>query len=278
MGQELECTPRAVLRKTTYSKEDALIIRGIEPGIAIRVEKGEPTVLDQFDPFGKPDLSWMEVCDAEDNGDASDGRVDVANTKKVDKRSGARLSVPISGNGTFMWEPVRIELGHDALARRLDVAYGVRGSKEKERKSHARKRVALVKKLVAGILERVVLQNLPTTTADPITVTRAVTPETIELTLDIRDATNVTHVVLTKVDAAPAEGTARAFDSEDSDGGEDFFGIVDEPKTEKKFAKSPKSRRAFTIRPASPVSPLTPSLVKLSPLCVSLRGVRKSLL
>ena len=276
--KKLECTPRAVLRKTTYSKEDALIIRGIEPGIAIRVEKGEPTVLDQFDPFGKPDLSWMEVCDAEDNGDASDGRVDVANTKKVDKRSGARLSVPISGNGTFMWEPVRIELGHDALARRLDVAYGVRGSQEKERKSHARKRVALVKKLVAGILERVVLQNLPTTTADPITVTRAVTPETIELTLDIRDATNGTHVVLTKVDAAPAEGTARAFDSEDSDGGEDFFGIVDEPKTEKKFAKSPKSRRAFTIRPASPVSPLTPSLVKLSPLCVSLRGVRKSLL
>ena len=53
-------------------------------------------------------------------------------------------------------------------------------------------------------------------------------------------------------------------------------------RRERRSAKPAKPRTAFEkpragARPPSPVSPLTPSGVAISPLSISLRGVRKSL-
>ena len=259
--KKLEFTPRAILRRTVYSQEEAKVIRGIEPGIAIRVERHNKG-LDKFNPFGKPDLSWMEVD--------TDGETDANGDEK--KTDAARLSVPVeNSSGAFAWEPVKIELGTEASVKRVTSVYGGKKLFAQKRKDELkRKRRAFVKKLVVGIIEKVIRDNEEVDdidekneTHDATETERPVTAETIDFNMDMTDA---------EVDAPNDTAGENDLSDTSAPGGEFAFAPKSAPR------KKSKSRPAFKTRPASPVSPLTPSGVTISPLTVSLRGVRKSLL
>ena len=299
---KLEHTPRAVLRRVAYTAEEEEIIRCIEPALAIRTVKDA-----NYDPFTNgPDMSWA-VTDEERAEQAQRER-----EKALEALEASGLASTPSArraSGAFAWDPSPIAVGAAAASRRATAAYGgsVSGKQKRPKKarSESARRRRVVRLLVREAIGRVVRRDVsffnaearaaPTKTRRNVirgeaafslaeTTTdapRAVAPDAVDLELVI-DTFETENEADSKPRGDAAAETATGAAAETASSGSEPERDVRAWRRERRSAKPAKPRTAFEkpragARPPSPVSPLTPSGVVISPLSISLRGVRKSL-
>ena len=268
----LEHTPRAVLRRTLFTSDEEAIIRFIEPALAIRTVKDA-----RYDPFANgPDLSWA-VTDEErarraaaETAEAETGEASAAEASGLASAPSAKYA-----GGAFGWDPAPIAVGAAAASRRAAATYGGASWRETRSRRRSRARERLVAALVRDAIGRVVGRDPASSSAfesvgaekssesSESAATNAprgpVAPDAIDLELDWSSKTSrEKHSKITRgvsfIHAAPLPDAAAETASSGSEPEDDF-----------------------RARPPSPVSPLTPSGVVISPLSISLRGVRKSL-
>ena len=289
---KLEHTPRAVLRRVAYTSEEESIIHSIEPALAIRTVKDAT-----YDPFANgPDLSWA-LTDEKKKEARAKAEKEAAETLAAAFAADASglVSAPsVFKRGAFAWEPAPIAVGAAAASRRATAAYGdVSQEKERRRKRRTRARERIVAALVRDAMTRVV-ENIERTqtvrsssaSAEASAEASAIpaTPDAIDFEIDFEsDAKPASATRKRRVfpDAAATDATAETTSS----GSEPeasararrrdrrVFFAKNEPAEPKPAFAKPRAG----ARPPSPVSPLTPSGGVISPLSVSLRGVRKSL-
>ena len=295
---KLEHTPRAVLRRVAYTSEEESIIRSIEPALAIRTVKDA-----RYDPFANgPDLSWA-LTDENKKGTSAEAEAQAKAEKEAETLAAALaaetaglVSVPsVFQRGAFQWEPAPIVLGAAAASRRATAAYGD-ASQEKERRrkrrSRARERIvaALVRDAMRNVVERIentqtVRSETRAAATETASATATATPDAIDLELDLESDANPTSATRKKrvfPDAAATDATAETTESgSEPEASADSARRRDRRVFFAEPAFSPRTafrlKRSAGARPPSPVSPLTPSGVVISPLMESLRGVRKSL-
>ena len=291
----LEHTPRAVLRRTLFTSDEEAIIRFIEPALAIRTVKDA-----RYDPFANgPDLSWAVTDEERARRAAAEASAQEASAAEASGLASAP-SAKNSG-GAFGWDPAPIAVGAAAASRRAAATYGGASWRETRLRRRSRARERLVAALVRDAIGRVVGGDDASSSAfegvgaekssSPSAATNAprgaVAPDAIDLELDWSSKTSrekhskstrgVSFIHAALLPDAAAE-TASSGSEEPED--DDFRAR----RIERRVAKpaNRESRIAFEkpragARPPSPVSPLTPSGVVISPLSISLRGVRKSL-
>ena len=258
----LEHTPRAVLRRSLFTSEEEAIIRFIEPALAIRTVKDA-----RYDPFANgPDLSWAVTDEERARRAAAEARGEAFAAE-----ASGLASAPSAKNagGAFGWDPAPIAVGAAAASRRAAATYGGASWRETRSRRRSRARERLVAALVRDAIGRVVGRDASSSAFEGVraekssesaatNAPRAVAPDAIDLDLDWSSKTSrekhskprgVSFIHAALLPDAAAETASSGSEPEDD----------------------------FRARPPSPVSPLTPSGVVISPLSISLRGVRKSL-
>ena len=293
----LEHTPRAVLRRSLFTSEEEAIIRFIEPALAIRTVKDA-----RYDPFANgPDLSWA-VTDEERARRAAAEAAEARGDASAAEASGL-ASAPSAkyAGGAFGWDPAPIAVGAAAASRRAAAAYGGASRREMRSRRRSRARERLVAALVRDAIGRVVGRDASSSAFESAIASekrsesaatnplRAVAPDAIDLELDWSSKTSrEKHSKSTRgvrgvsfIHAALLPDAAAEMASSGSEPEDDFRArLVAKPANVISLKNG--TRTAFEkpragARPPSPVSPLTPSGVVISPLSISLRGVRKSL-
>jgi hypothetical protein len=270
-----------------FTSEEEAIIRFIEPALAIRTVKDA-----RYDPFANgPDLSWAVTDEERARRAAAEARGEAFAAE-----ASGLASAPSAKNagGAFGWDPAPIAVGAAAASRRAAATYGGASWRETRSRRRSRARERLVAALVRDAIRRVVGRDASSSAFEGVraekssesaatNAPRAVAPDAIDLDLDWSSKTSrekhskprgVSFIHAALLPDAAAETASSGSEPE-----EDFRARL----LERRVAKPANRRRiAFEkpragARPPSPVSPLTPSGVVISPLSISLRGVRKSL-
>lgn len=287
----LEHTPRAVLRRSLFTSEEEAIIRLIEPALAIRTVKDA-----RYDPFANgPDLSWAVTDEERARRAAAEARGDASAAEAPGLASAP--SAKYAG-GAFGWDPAPIAVGAAAASRRAAAAYGGASRREMRSRRRSRARERLVAALVRDAIGRVVGRDASSSAFESViesekssesaatNAPRAVAPDAIDLELDWSSKTSrEKHSKSTRgvsfIHAALLPDAAAETASSGSEPEDDFRArLVAKPAnfiSLKNGTRTAFKKPRAGARPPSPVSPLTPSGVVISPLSISLRGVRKSL-
>ena len=287
----LEHTPRAVLRRSLFTSEEEAIIRLIEPALAIRTVKDA-----RYDPFANgPDLSWAVTDEERARRAAAEARGDASAAEAPGLASAP--SAKYAG-GAFGWDPAPIAVGAAAASRRAAAAYGGASRREMRSRRRSRARERLVAALVRDAIGRVVGRDASSSAFESAIASekrsesaatnplRAVAPDAIDLELDWSSKTSrEKHSKSTRgvsfIHAALLPDAAAEMASSGSEPEDDFRArLVAKPAnfiSLKNGTRTAFKKPRAGARPPSPVSPLTPSGVVISPLSISLRGVRKSL-